>query len=59
MDLKEIKIVLDWAREQVKNKEDSKITNPAEYDEAWKTVNKVKEVFDAKCKEWIKNMEKK
>ena len=55
MDLKEIKIVLDWAREQVKNREGSRISRPVEYEEAWETMNKVKKIFDEKCKEWINN----
>jgi hypothetical protein len=53
MDLKEIKIVLDWAREQVKNREGSKT-----YKEARETLNKVNKIFDEKCKEWVEKMEK-
>ena len=59
MDLIQIKIVLDWTREEVKNREGSKITRPVEYKESWETMNKVKKIFDEKCKEWIENMEKK
>lgn len=55
MDIKEIKIVLDWAHSQVENCRGSKISNPERYEKAVDFVNQVKNLFDQECIKWIEN----
>jgi hypothetical protein len=52
-DLKEIKIVLDWAKSNVDKSIGSKVSNPNQYLEATQTYDKVKAKYDEVCKEWI------
>ena len=53
IDIKEIKIVLDWAKSNMDNSSGSVLSNPNQYIEATQTYNKVKAKFDDACKEWV------
>jgi len=53
MDIKEIKIVLDWAKSNLDNDTGLKITSPKKFAEILEIWKKVKSKFDEECKKWV------
>lgn len=53
MNIKEIKIVLDWAKTNLDKAEGSKRTYPENYEENLQIWRKVKSKFDEECKKWV------
>ena len=54
LDLKEIKIVLDWAQSKVDIAKGSKISNPENFQRVFDRWKNVKDLFDKECENWIK-----
>lgn len=53
MDIKEIKIVLDWAKSNLDVNKGTKNTFPEKYEDSLQTWRKVKFIFDEECKKWV------
>jgi hypothetical protein len=54
MDIKEIKIVLDWAQSNLDRDRGVKITSPEKYEESFQLWKMVKSKFDEECEKWVK-----
>lgn len=55
MDIKELKIILDWSKENMERASGSKSAFPQIYEDAVQTYKKVRAKFDEECKKWIEN----
>ena len=53
MDIKEIKIVLDWAQSNLDKDKGAKFSFPEEYQKSFDIWKKVKLKFDEACEKWI------
>lgn len=53
MDIKEIKIVLDWAKSNLDKSTGSMRTNTENYNKWVIIYNKVKTTFDTECEKWV------
>lgn len=54
MDIKELKIVYDWAESEMLRKKDQQFTDPENYDEIVRTRNLIKKTFDYECERWVR-----
>jgi len=55
MDIKEIKIVLDWAQSNFDKHKGSRFAHPEKYEESSEILEKVKSKFEEECKKWVLN----
>lgn len=53
MNLIEIKLVLDWAKNNLEMDKGARISNPEKFEETSKIYQKVKDKFNEECVKWF------